>query len=422
MNSSRRGSGYRILIVSGSHGFSPTQLRIARVKELAKGLADRGATVHVLLLVEKPLTEAEEERAHSLKAHCEEVQFIQHPVDTSSFYRVWLQAEETFSEKIMRRSQSAGKGRYCPPQLMRLLRSDYVPRNFCSVIACGFHFARTLSCFDQWTLKLLDLPHVASAIHASHRRSGRGEVLTCFADPAVELELLQHANLVLVRSQQDAMLLRQEGFLKDFVHAPIPLPFDEMEVSPRYSQANPHPPRVLCVASDTAANLDGLRWFRRHVFPRLLQAVPTCRLRLIGESARHIEAGPGVDRIGWLESLDREYELASVVALPLRMGSGFHRRALEALSAGRTLVTTTIGAAGLPITPLQDAIISDDPGVLATETAKALTTDDLRLEYGHCGRIAVAKQFDSIQAMASICRVLGLPTVPQYQRSEPVLA
>ena len=82
MNSSRRGSGYRILIVSGSHGFSPTQLRIARVKELAKGLADRGATVHVLLLVEKPLTEGEEERAHSLKAHCEEVHFIQHPVDT----------------------------------------------------------------------------------------------------------------------------------------------------------------------------------------------------------------------------------------------------------------------------------------------------------------------------------------------------
>jgi glycosyltransferase involved in cell wall biosynthesis len=175
----------------------------------------------------------------------------------------------------------------------------------------------------------------------------------------------------------------------------------------------PRPPRILFVGSDTIANLDGLRWFRRQVFPQILQSVPTCRLRVVGEAARHIEPGPAIDQVGPVDHVEKEYDAAAVVILPLRMGSGVRRRAVEAIAARKALVTTSIGAYGLSLRPMQDAVVSDDPGELASETIRILSTDQLRIDYEENAVALARRDLNPRQAMASLCRALGLPLEPE---------
>ena len=59
--------------------------------------------------------------------------------------------------------------------------------------------------------------------------------------------------------------------------------------------------------------------------------------------------------------------------------------------------------------PMKDAVISDDPGELASEIVRVLTTDSVRREYERNAAAMVQREFDSAPAMMSLCRVLGLP-------------
>ncbi len=410
---------FKILLIVGSHGFPATQARFARVRELAAELALRGATLHLLLLVEKPLTPRELDQVRSLRHYCHKIELVEHPEITSRIYRTWRRFKDVVAERFGRRRPAADLERHCPENLLRILHSRYVPRNYTAMVVSGVRLAPCFDRFSRWTMKLLDLPRFGHAVHASHRQNGREDVFQRFAKADTELRLAERADLVIVRCHQDAVHVRTEGFRGEIVYAPLPVgvEYGNFELQGEHRQTPPpRPPRILYVGSDTIANLDGLRWFRRQVFPQILQSVPTCRLRIIGEAARHIEPGPAIDQVGPVDHVAKEYNDAAVVILPLRMGSGVRRRAVEAIAARKALVTTSIGAYGLSLRPMQDAVVSDDPGELASETIRILSTDQLRIEYEENVAALARRDLDSRLAMASFCRALGLPVEPDRTR------
>jgi len=373
----------RVLILAGSHGFPPTQARLSRPAEVATALRQSGAAVDLLLLEEKQLQPAEEDALGVLRGMVDEFELVRHPALTSFPFQA-IQCLRTAFSCVDR----LGGRLHCPQRLMRLLRTKYADREYQAVLVCGVRLARGLEAFPQRVEKFIDLPCLGADAHRSHERLGRGDALSAFSDAGREQRLLSLADAVLLTSVADTVRLRELGIRKDIVLVPptgrllassrgrfTPDGFEAPYFAPR------RPPRILCVGSETTANLDAVRWFRRQVYPRLVLAAPTCRLRLVGEVARHIEPGPGVDRIGWVDCLEEEYRDASVVVLPLRMGSGVRRRAVEALTRGKALATSTIGAYGTGLEPQRDAIIADDPRTLALEIGRTLASDKLRRAY-----------------------------------------
>ncbi len=159
---------------------------------------------------------------------------------------------------------------------------------------------------------------------------------------------------------------------------------------------------LLYVGSPTAANLDGLFWFRKHVLPKLLEASKVARLRVVGEIARHMDPTPGVDRVGRTDDLEAEYRGACAVVLPLRMGSGVHRRAVEAIVRGKVLCTTRLGAVGTGLVPDRDAIVTDDPARMAGALAAVLADEELRRRYEAASLRAARERFDAASAGARL--------------------
>ena len=100
-------------------------------------------------------------------------------------------------------------------------------------------------------------------------------------------------------------------------------------------------------------NVDGLLWFVDEVMPLVWQQCPDLCLHVVGSNATTAVTALASERIlihGYLSDaeLARRYTSARMVAVPLRFGAGVKGKVLEALQHGLPLVTTPIGAEGLP--------------------------------------------------------------------------
>jgi GT2 family glycosyltransferase len=100
-------------------------------------------------------------------------------------------------------------------------------------------------------------------------------------------------------------------------------------------------------------NVDAASWFSESVLPRVLAAVPGCHLHLVGSNANSTVkalAGDAVTVHGYLEddALEALYRRVGAAVVPLRYGAGVKGKVLEAVQHNVPLVTTTIGAEGIP--------------------------------------------------------------------------
>jgi len=105
------------------------------------------------------------------------------------------------------------------------------------------------------------------------------------------------------------------------------------------------------------------------------------------------------------------------VVLPIRMGSGIRRRAVEALVRGKVLCATRRGAAGTGAQLGRDAIVSDAPEVLAAELARVLTSEGVRRAMERRAARLGIERFAASIAVEPLARCLGVgeprPATPE---------
>lgn len=140
-----------------------------------------------------------------------------------------------------------------------------------------------------------------------------------------------------------------------------------------------------------APNVDAARWLAGEIMPRLRTLCPGVRLRLVGSDPRGALANlaaPDVDVVGWVPSLQPELARASVVLAPLRVGGGQRMKVLEALAAGKAVVTTARGAEGLLVSGGEHAPLSlaESADEIAAATAALLRNRALRRSLGASAR------------------------------------
>jgi GT2 family glycosyltransferase len=164
-------------------------------------------------------------------------------------------------------------------------------------------------------------------------------------------------------------------------------------------------------------NEDAAVWLVESVLPLIRSCVPDAVLSIIGSNptARVLGLqGDGVTVAANLSeaALERRYQAARVAAVPLRCGAGVKLKVVEALKEGLPLVTTSIGAQGLPGLGMV-ASIRDDREAFATAVGELLV-DDLvweerclvQIDYAR-KRFGMAQMRESLLAAAGIEAVVG---------------
>ena len=129
----------------------------------------------------------------------------------------------------------------------------------------------------------------------------------------------------------------------------------------------------------------------------VVESVPEARLVLVGggpdEDGLKATAPEGVSFAGVSEEVSRWLAAADVVAVPSRW-EGMSLSMLEALAAGRSVVTTDVPGAREAVAPDAGAIVPvEDPGALAAALVKRLEDHDLCEAEGRAARAIAEERF-----------------------------
>lgn len=137
-------------------------------------------------------------------------------------------------------------------------------------------------------------------------------------------------------------------------------------------------------------NADGAAWFVEEVLPLLRQRRPDVALEIVGRNPGDAVlrlADPGrVEVLGRVPDLKPHFETAGVVVVPLRSGSGTKLKLLEAMAAGRPIVSTSIGAEGVEVRDGEHLVIADDPKDFAHAVDMLLADPVRAVAMGAAGR------------------------------------
>lgn len=159
-------------------------------------------------------------------------------------------------------------------------------------------------------------------------------------------------------------------------------------------------------ALDMPHAVHGLLWFVDHAWPLILERVPTARLEVAGrrpgvQLTSDLSRRPGITFHGEVESTADLYDRARVFINPVFAGSGINMKVGPPASQGIPIVTTSVGARGLP----NAMTIADSPREYVDACVNLLTSDRYWAEASE--KLSVlAQQFSEQQSDSNIKELL----------------
>lgn len=154
---------------------------------------------------------------------------------------------------------------------------------------------------------------------------------------------------------------------------------------------------VFTGAMDWYPNEDAMLHFLRDILPRIKQDVPEASLTIVGRNPstrlRRAAAEAGALVTGTVPDVRPYVAEAAVYVVPLRIGGGTRLKIFEALAMGKAVVSTRIGAEGLPLTPGTHCLMADDPAAFSRAVISILLDPARRGVLGSAGRQLVASRY-----------------------------
>jgi glycosyltransferase involved in cell wall biosynthesis len=137
-------------------------------------------------------------------------------------------------------------------------------------------------------------------------------------------------------------------------------------------------------------NRDAAIWLSREIMPAVRVSRPNASLRIVGTAppAEILRlAGPAVEVVADAPSVRPHMEVADAVLAPVREGGGMRMKILDALAAGKPVITTARGAEGFTAFAEEPPmLIADSAPEIAAATASLLGDRERRLALGRDAR------------------------------------
>ncbi|HEY1081461.1 MAG TPA: glycosyltransferase [Prosthecobacter sp.] len=121
---------------------------------------------------------------------------------------------------------------------------------------------------------------------------------------------------------------------------------------------------------DWMPNIDACQHFLDDIFPQVLASRPDCRLKIIGRNppaSLRERASDNVIVTGTVDDVRPHVQSCHAIVVPLRAGGGTRIKIYEAMAMGVPVISTRIGAEGLPVLHDSDILLADEPSDFARE-------------------------------------------------------
>ena len=304
--------------------------------------------------------------------------------------------------------------KFCRPQFMQALQA----------LAESHRFDLLLSDFLQTATTALDLPIRPRVIfqhnveYLLRQRKWQTENMPLkkwvFAaewkkTQRIEARVCRSFDHVIAVSEEDRRTFEQEFGVHHV--STIPTGVDGEYFCPQ--AIPPKSARLVFVGSmDWYPNEDGVTWFLHEVYPRIRRDVPAASLTIVGRRpSSRLKAvamdQPGVTLTGRVMDVRPYLAEAEVVVVPLRVGGGTRIKIPEAMAMGKAVVSTRIGAEGLPFHDGREIMLQDDPEKFARDVTALLRDASRREAIASAARKRVVRDHNWESVVDCMEEILG---------------
>lgn len=213
---------------------------------------------------------------------------------------------------------------------------------------------------------------------------------------AYERQACRLADYVIAVSKQDHEVMAREYGLSRIAHIPTGVDTAYFRPSGRIAAEPGH--LVFTGSMDWLPNDDGMWFFVRDILPLIRAKRPDVKLTIVGRKpfariAALSKEDPSIIVTGRVEDVRPYIERASAYVVPLRIGGGTRLKIYEAMAMGKAVISTSLGAEGLPVAHGTDILIVDDPPEFASAVLRILDDPSLAQRLGASAAATVRKEY-----------------------------
>ena len=207
---------------------------------------------------------------------------------------------------------------------------------------------------------------------------------------------------VLAVSEADRETMRR--LYPDAIRGPVhvvPTGVDTEYYTPA-ARVNPAPGEnrsmVFTGSMDWLPNEDAMLFFCREILPLIRREEPKATLSVVGRTptaaVTALAKQPGVIVTGRVDDVRPYVRDAAVYLVPLRIGGGTRLKIFEAMAMAKAIVSTKVGAEGLPVTDGEHVWLADEPQAFARAVVSLMRDEDRRRQLEEAARKLVLERYD----------------------------
>ncbi len=236
---------------------------------------------------------------------------------------------------------------------------------------------------------------------------------------AFEGVMCRRFDRVVAVSREDSELMQREYRITAVDE--VPTGVDTTFFRPRCAERREPRNLVFTGSMDWLPNEDAIRYFTTQIMPLIKQKLPDVSLTVVGRDPYPAllelsRRDPSIIVTGRVEDVRPYMERAAAYVVPLRIGGGTRLKIFEAMAMEKPIVSTTIGAEGLPVQQGAEILLADTPADFAAAVLRVLTDEEFASHLGRSSAKLVREQFGwnrVARRFAEICETLGV-TRPSY--------
>ena len=341
--------------------------------------------------------------------YCDELVCVPHtvrPKFTAGFYAELLENLFSSLPYAIKKYESAG---------MRQEIIDRTLRKNFDVLVCDF-LAPAVNLPEQLTCPSVLFQHnVEALIWKRHYESQANPLKKVYLYRqwlkmrTFERQACRRFDFVVAVSREDRELMQHDYQLKSI--SEVPTGVDTTFFSRNGKEQTVANNLVFTGSMDWLPNEDAIRYFTEHIMPRIKKSVPDVTLTVVGRDPYPAlmelsQRDPSVIVTGRVEDVRPYMERASVYIVPLRIGGGTRLKIYEAMAMEKAIVSTSIGAEGLPVRNREELLLADTPEDFAGAVVGLLRDEAAAAEMGKRAAARVRGEFgwDKVaESFATIC-------------------
>lgn len=156
---------------------------------------------------------------------------------------------------------------------------------------------------------------------------------------------------------------------------------------------------------DWIPNQEAVDWFLENCWKQIYSVVHDCKLVIAGRNMpqRYFKMNePNVLVVANVANSKDFYNQHDIMIVPLLSGSGLRIKIIEGMSYGKAIVSTSVGAEGINVTPGENILIANTPLEFSSAVIDLLNNNDKRHKLEVEAQKFAEKEFDNKKVVAGL--------------------